>query len=75
MAQNYTYKKNTTEKFNIKGVLSDDHKTIVYIDSEKEERTITVDKCFSKFGGLPIELNIAVKTIEDLEDEFEDEEN
>lgn len=73
MAQNYTYKKSAVEKFNIKGSLSDDCKTIIYIDGEKEEQLITVDKCFSKFGGMPIELTIAVKSTQDLEDEFEEE--
>jgi len=74
MAQNYTYKKNTTEKFNIKGLLSDDCKVITYIDGDKEEQTITVDKCFSKFGGMPIEFTLAIKSTEDLEDELEEEE-
>lgn len=73
MAQNYTYKKSTNEKFNIKGVLSEDCRTIVYIDGEKEEQEITVEKVFSKFGGMPIELTLAIKSTQDLEDEFEEE--
>ena len=73
MAKNYTYKKNTVEKFNIKGDLSDDCKVINYIDGDKNEQTITVEKCFAKFAGMPIELTLALKTAQDLEDEFEED--
>lgn len=73
MAQNYTYKKNIVEKFSIKGELSEDGKTISYINGDKEECEITVEKCFSKFAGQPIELSLALKTTQDLEDEFEEE--
>lgn len=71
--QNYTYKKNMVEKFSIKGELSDDGKIINYIDGDKEAREITVEKCFSKFSGMPIELTLSVKYVQDLEDEFEEE--
>lgn len=71
--KNYKYEKNTVKKFSIKGDLSDNGKVITYIDGDKETRTITVEKCFSKFGGLPIELSLAVKSVEDLEDEFEED--
>lgn len=70
--QNYSYKRNTVDKFSIKGTLSDDGRVITYVNGDKEEAEITVEKCFSNFGGQPIELNIAMKTTEDLEDEFED---
>lgn len=71
--QNYQYKKNTVTKFNIKGELSSDGRTIHYVNGDKEECTITVSKCFEKFAGEPIELTLALKTTEDLEDEFEEE--
>lgn len=72
--QNYKYNKITTEKFNIKGELSDDCRTIKYIDGDKEEREITVEKCFEKFAGQPIDLTLTLKTDEDLSGEFEEEE-
>ena len=68
MAQNYRYKKSAIEKFNIKGDLSDDGKIITYINGDKEEKTIAVDKCFSQFGGMPIEFTLVVKSTQDLED-------
>ena len=73
MAQNYKYNKSIVEKFAIKGELSSDGKYITYIDADKDQRTITVDKCFSKFHGYPIELAIALKTEEDLSGDFEEE--
>ena len=73
MAQNYKYNKSIVEKFAIKGELSEDGKTITYIDADKETRTISVEKCFDKFRGFPIELAIALKTAEDLSDEFEED--
>jgi hypothetical protein len=72
--QNYKYNKVTTEKFNIKGELSDDCKTIKYINGDKEEQEISLIKCFEKFVGTEIALSIMLKTDEDLSDEFEDEE-
>lgn len=72
MAQNYKYNKNTTEKFTIKGELSENGKVITYVNADKQECRINVDTCFAKFCGEPIELTIAVKIDEDLSDEFED---
>lgn len=74
MATNYTYKKNLTEKFSIKGDLSNDGTTISYIDGDKTMNEISVATCFAKFVGEPIELTISVKTVQDLEDEFEEDE-
>ena len=71
--QNYKYNKVTTKKFSIKGELSTDGKTITYVNGDKEEATIAVATCFAKFAGQPIELSLALKTDEDLSDEFEEE--
>lgn len=72
MAQNYKYNKSIVEKFAIKGELSEDGRIISYIDADKESKQISLDKCFSKFRGFPIELSIALKTEEDLSGEFEE---
>lgn len=71
--QNYKYNKTIIEKFTIKGELSDDGKMITYENGDKEEATISVQKCFEKFAGSPIALSIALKTDEDLSEEFEEE--
>ena len=73
MAKNYTYNRVLTDKFNIKGILSDDAKTITYVNADKEELTISVDKCFEPFKGDEITLTISVKQDQDLSDEFEEE--
>lgn len=72
MAQNYKYNKVTNEKFAIKGELSEDGKVITYINGDNEEAKITVDKCFAKFAGFPIDFSISLKTEIDLSDEFEE---
>lgn len=73
MAQNYKYNETKTKKFTIKGYLSGDGKNIDYVNADKEEKTIGVEKVFSKFGGQQIELTVAVKTDDDLTEEFEEE--
>lgn len=70
---NYKYNQITTTKFSIKGNLSDDGKYITYIDDNKEQRSITVEKCLSEFCGLPIEFNLSLKTEQDLSDEIEED--
>ncbi len=73
MAKNYTYNRVLTDKFNIKGVLSEDCKTITYVNGDKEELQIDVAKCFEPFKGEEITLVITVKQDQDLSDEFEEE--
>ena len=70
------FNKNITDKLTIKGLLSNDGKTIEYesgTGDDKHMAIITIEKCFSKFAGNPIELSIALKDIEDLTEEFEEE--
>lgn len=74
MMQNYKYERNTTNKFSIKGLLSQDGETITYIDGDKNEREIALIDCFKPFRGESFDLSISTKTVEDLSEEFEDEE-
>jgi len=74
MAKNYKYNRIQNEKFNITGELSDDGKTITYINGDKDELTIDVAKCLSPFKGQSITLTIATKLDMDLSDEFEEDE-
>ena len=71
MAQNYKYGKSVVEKFTIKGDLDESGKIIKYIDSNKDEKTITVERCLEKFRGFPIEFTVSIKTESDLSDEIE----
>ena len=70
---NLKYNKATTEKLAIKGLLSKDGKSIIYENADKENVTITIDKCFKMFAGQPIALILQLKTDEDLTKGFEEE--
>lgn len=72
--KNYIYNNKSNLRFAIKGELSTDGETIYYTDSDKNEKEISVAKCFAKFCGMPVEISISSKTQEDLEDTFEIEE-
>jgi len=71
--KNYAYNRVLTDKFSIKGILSDDAKTITYVNGEKEELQLAVAKCFEPFKGEEITLTISVKQDQDLSEEFEEE--
>lgn len=70
---NLKYNRATTEKLAIKGSLSADGTTIEYENADKENVTISVDKCFKAFAGQPIAFTIQLKADEDLAEEFEKE--
>lgn len=62
MAKNYVYKRNLTDKFTIKGVLSEDCQTIVYENSEGESAEIAVEKCLAPFAGEDITFVVTTKS-------------
>ena len=68
MAKNMSYTRTTTDRFAVKGELSQDGKTIKYED-DKKEATIAVEKLFKPFCGGPVEFVIATKLKEDLGEE------
>lgn len=68
MAKNLTYKKTTTEKVTIKGVLSNDATTITYVE-DKLEKTVTLQDYLDKFASMAVEFSIGCKSDEDLIDE------
>lgn len=62
----YKYNRTTVKKLNIKGKLSEDGKVITYLNADKDQLSTTVEKCFMKFKGMPIEFTLALKTDQDL---------
>ena len=72
MAKNYVYSENKVRKFSIKGVLRENSKVIDYVNSDKEEAEISIDKILEPFAGEDITLTISTKTDEDLSEEFEE---
>jgi hypothetical protein len=63
---NIKFEKTEIKKFTVKGTLSEDGKTISYLNDDKVEVEIPLTKCFETFGGGEINLSITNKTTEDL---------
>lgn len=62
-----SFKRNTTEKVAIKGLLSDDCSTITYTDENGNEKEITVKDLLNAMKNQYIELSSQIKTEEELE--------
>lgn len=69
MAKNPSYTRSLTDKFVVKGELSEDGEIIKYVDSDKNPQEITVTKCMEPFRGEAIEFTVTIKMNQDLGDE------
>ena len=67
MKSGLTFKRNTTEKVAIKGLLSDDCSTITYTDENGNEKDVTVKDLLNAMKNQYIELSSQIKTEEELE--------
>lgn len=65
MAKNFSHTKVTTDKVNIKGILSEDGTKITYLEEGEEKETV-VSKYFKEFAGQPVDFTIGTKETEDL---------
>lgn len=65
---NLTHKKTVTEKVVIKGILSDDGKTITVMEKDVE-KDVTIQDYVNKFVGEYIEVTLQIKSEDDLSDE------
>lgn len=65
---NLTHKKTVTEKVVIKGILSDDGKTITVMEKDVE-KDVTIQDYVNKFVGEYIEVTLQTKSEDDLSDE------
>ena len=63
---NLNYKKNVTEKFDVKGVLDAEAKTVTYEDKEDGEVTITLQDYLDKFASQYVQISIQTKSEEEL---------
>lgn len=72
MAKNPNFIRNMVDKFAIKGHLSEDGNVITYINDDKEETQIDIEKCLKSFRNEDIELTIAVKMSQDLSGSVEE---
>ena len=62
-----SYKKNTTEKFDVKGVLDSEAKTVTYEDKDSGQVTITLQDYLDMFASLPVQITIQTKSEEELD--------
>lgn len=61
-----TYKKNTTEKFQVKGILDAEAKTIE-VETKDSFFTITLQDYIDQFASLPVSITIQTQNEEELE--------
>lgn len=66
---NISYKKSTTEKFDVKGYLDASASTITYIEKDKDGETevvLDVQTFLNKFAGSNVQITIQNKSEEEL---------
>ena len=63
---NLNYKKNITEKFDVKGVFDAEAKTVTYEDKEEGEVTITLQDYLDKFASQFVQISIKTQSEEEL---------
>ena len=64
---NLTYKKNTTEKFDVKGILDAEAKTVTYEDKDIGQVTVNLQDYLDMFASLPVQITIQTKSEEELD--------
>lgn len=65
MADTINYNRTITDKLSIKGILSDDRKTIT-CEKDKMEIEISIEECLAPFRGKPIDFSLQEKMTEPL---------
>lgn len=71
---NLTYKKNTVEKFTVKGILDAEAKTIE-VETKDSFFTITLQDYLDAFASMPVSITIQTQNEEELELPETDEDN
>lgn len=67
LASKLTYKRTTTDKVTVKGVLSADGTVVAYVDDDKNEQTIKIADLLAPFLDRPIDFSVSLKLEEDLD--------
>ena len=62
-----SYKRNTTEKVDIKGVMNAEATTITYEVKDAPEETVTIQDYLNQFASLPVQITIQTKSEEELD--------
>ena len=66
MAKNRKFNKQTTYKFSVNGIVSDDGTTITYVNDDGEDAVLTINECFCNFSGQLVSFLLTNKVDEDL---------
>ena len=61
------FKRSTTDKLSVKGVLSEDGTYITYTDENDAEQDVKVSDLLKAFINQPIEFGVSLKSDEDLD--------
>lgn len=61
------FKRSTTDKLNIKGTLSDDRASIVYVDENDNEQTVAISDLLNVFRNQPIKFTVQLKSEDELD--------
>lgn len=62
-----SFKRSTTDKLSVKGILSEDGTTITYTDENDVDQDVTIADLLNAFVNQPIDLSISLKNDEDLD--------
>ncbi len=62
-----SFKRSTTDKLSVKGILSEDGTTITYTDENDVDQDVKISDLVNAFINQPVELSISLKNDEDLE--------
>lgn len=62
-----SFKRSTTDKLSVKGVLSEDGTFITYTDENDVEQDVKVADLLKVFINQPIEFGVSLKSDEDLD--------
>lgn len=62
-----SFKRSTTDKLSVKGILSEDGTTITYTDENDVDQNVKISDLLNAFINQPVELSISLKNDEDLE--------
>ncbi len=65
MADTINYQRTITDKLSIKGILSEDGKTIT-CEKDKMKIEMSIEECLSPFKGKPIDFSLQEKMTEPL---------
>lgn len=73
MASKLIYKRTTTDKVTVKGVLSADGTYITYEDENKDTQEVKIADLLKGFVDCPIDFSVSLKAEEELDLESEEE--